>query len=107
MRMYQPITGASRTGDFVLVKQDLATKNGFRNVSATWYDQTLSFDEGLSRMSTAQKAIEDAYVHLGEIVPTVFRGRFCVETGGRHLFPTEHALKQLASILQVRKEEST
>ena len=44
----EKLQGAGNQGQFVHENQDMASKQGFDNVSKLWYDKTMSYDEGSS-----------------------------------------------------------
>ena len=41
-----PIENQRRDGDFVHATQTMASNDGYRNVSKSWFDKTISYDEG-------------------------------------------------------------
>ena len=49
---YEPLRGQGTQGDFVLNSQTIATDEGFSHVSKTWYDKTLSYDEGMELLES-------------------------------------------------------
>lgn len=89
--------GKGQSGDHVLGGQEIAVKEGFRNVSKIWYDQTMSYAGGLDLIEKGKAQTKDILATVGEMVPTVnANGEFSflhrpTET---YLIPTPHAVRQ-------------
>lgn len=91
------IVGTSREGDFVLAGQELATKEGFRNVAKIWYGQTQSYEDGLEMVTKMADLREDIVCKPIQMTPM-----FDEDTGevyfeyvdGRKFLFTPHALRQ-------------
>ena len=49
---YQKIEGEGNQGQFVHANQDMASKQGFGNVSKLWYDKTMSYDQGMEMLES-------------------------------------------------------
>ena len=71
MSDYEKLEGAGTAGDFVLENQELATKQGFGHVSKKWYDQTLSYDEGLEKLAVGRQHTSDITATLSAFTPAV------------------------------------
>ncbi|MAF43344.1 MAG: hypothetical protein CMI54_04115 [Parcubacteria group bacterium] len=98
---YRKIEGEGRQGDFVHQHQDMATKQGFGNVSKLWYDKTISYDDGMEMLETERGHRQDHLVTRGQMMFDVreidSRYRFGVEIDDQFYIPTDHALNQLVS----------
>ena len=64
---YEPLRGQGTSGDFVLNSQTIATDEGFSHVSKTWYDKTLSYDEGMELLESERGQREDFLIPRSEI----------------------------------------
>ena len=98
---YRKIEGEGRQGDFVHQHQDMATKQGFGNVSKLWYDKTISYDDGMEMLETERGHRQDHLVTRGQMMFDIreidSRYRFGVEIDDQFYIPTDHALNQLVS----------
>ena len=98
---YQPIEGKGNQGQFVHANQDMASKQGFGNVSKLWYDKTMSYDEGMELLEHDRGHRQDYLVTRGEMQFDVRevdgRARFGVEINDQFYVPTDHALKLMVS----------
>ena len=98
---YQPIEGKGNQGQFVHAGQDMASKQGFGNVSKLWYDKTISYDEGMELLEHDRGHREDYLVTRGQmqfdVRPVDGRIRFGVEIDDQFYVPTDHALKLMVS----------
>ena len=98
---YQPIEGKGNAGQFVHANQDMATKQGFGNVSKLWYDKTISYDEGMELLDHDRGQRQDYLVTRGQmqfdVRPVDGRIRFGVEIDDQFYVPTDHALKLMVS----------
>ena len=98
---YQPIEGKGNQGQFVHAGQDMASKQGFGNVSKLWYDKTISYDEGMELLETDRGHRQDHLVTrsqmLFDVRPVDGRIRFGVEIDDQFYVPTDHALKLMVS----------
>ncbi len=85
-------------GDFVLKNQTVASEKGFRNVSKTWYDKCITFDEALDKIADDQRKIQDIRGSLSDFRPVVNAdGKAALRyKDGREFVPTDHALKNIA-----------
>jgi hypothetical protein len=63
------LVGQGTQGDFVLSGQTLATDDGFKNVSKIWYDQTISVDEALEKLSAERESQEDVKIDADKLSP--------------------------------------
>jgi hypothetical protein len=96
MSDYEKLEGAGTAGDFVLENQGLATKQGFGHVSKKWYDQTMSYDEGLEKLAVGRQHTSDITATLSAFAPAVDdQGNFVMSYGERNFRPTGHALGQM------------
>jgi Domain of unknown function (DUF932) len=78
------------------------THADFRNVSAHWYPQTLSFEEGLEVVSNQKAAREDIMFDARHVVfEDDGQGKFCVRIGERSFYPTDWAARQLCNWFKV------
>ena len=98
---YEPLRGQGTSGDFVLNSQTIATDEGFSHVSKTWYDKTLSYDEGMELLESERGQREDFLVPRSDIAFDVReidgQWKFGAEIDDRFFVPTDHALVQLVS----------
>ena len=98
---YEPLRGQGTQGDFVLNSQTIATDEGFSHVSKTWYDKTLSYDEGMELLESERGQREDFLIPRSEIAFDVREidghWKFGAEIDDRFFVPTDHALVQLVS----------
>ena len=98
---YEPLKGQGTSGDFVLNSQTIATDEGFSHVSKTWYDKTLSYDEGMELLESERGQREDFLIPRSEIAFDVReiggQWKFGAEIDDRFFVPTDHALVQLVS----------
>ena len=98
---YEPLRGKGTQGDFVLNSQAIATDEGFSHVSKTWYDKTLSYDEGMELLESERGQREDFLIPRSEIAFDVReidgQWKFGAEIDDRFFVPTDHALVQLVS----------
>ena len=98
---YEPLRGKGTQGDFVLNSQTIATDEGFSHVSKTWYDKTLSYDEGMELLESERGQREDFLIPRSEIAFDVReidgQWKFGAEIDDRFFVPTDHALVQLVS----------
>ena len=98
---YQPIEGKGNQGQFVHAGQDMASKQGFGNVSKLWYDKTISYDDGMELLEHDRGHRQDYLVTRGQmqfdVRPVDGRIRFGVEIDDQFYVPTDHALKLMVS----------
>lgn len=94
------LKGSGTSGDVVLNNQVLAKKEGFQNVSKIWYNQTMSYEQGLEALEAGRAEREDIVCPASEFVP----GRkdddnlvFVHKPTGREYKAAEHALRQFAT----------
>jgi len=94
----------SYAGDFVLQNQEVASKQGFGHVSKIWFNKTMSFDDGLSKLSEQQGVIKDVMTPLSEWRTSIVDDKFSLEYVGdnndveqTNYHPTERAMSQLAT----------
>lgn len=87
-----------KAGDFVLGGQELASKEGFRNVAKIWYKQTMSYEQGLELIEQGKAVTEDIMATVTEMLPSVSNdGKFVFRyRDGREFVPTDHAVTQVA-----------
>lgn len=94
------LKGSGRDGDFVHESQEMASKQGFRNVSKSWYDKTWSYEQGMEHLESEVGEREDIVCKPKDMVPT-----FNAEDGtirfeysdGRQFQATAHAMRQYAT----------
>ena len=48
----EKLQGVGNQGQFVHQNQEMASKQGFDNVSKLWYDKTMSYDEGFEQLES-------------------------------------------------------
>jgi hypothetical protein len=92
------LTSESREGDFVHEGQEMASGDGFRNVSKLWFDKTLSFEQGLAQIEAGRAQTEDIMATGAEMVGVVNeQGKFAFRhvPSDRLFRPTEHAIRQV------------
>lgn len=97
--MSDVIQGVGNSGSFVHAHQTMAAKQGFKNVSKLWYDQTMSYEQGLEELEKDRKEREDITCEASAFVPANVDGKavFIHNPTGRHYTATEHALRQFAT----------
>jgi len=99
----EKLEGAGNQGQFVHENQDMASKQGFDNVSKLWYDKTMSYDEGFEQLESDRGHREDFEVALNQLQFGVDQVDSDVQFGmyieDQFYVPTDHALTQLASKL--------
>lgn len=94
------LVGTGRDGDFVHNSQDMAEKDGFKNVSKLWYDKTWSFEQGFEYLEAEVDEREDINCKPKDMVPTYDEdeGTVCFEyADGRKFKATAHAMRQYAT----------
>ena len=103
-RTSQVLEGTSREGDFVLRTQALADKEGYRNVSKAWFNQTKTLDHVIEETIRANHDAETFCSGLTKLEPVVGPdGNFCLADlkNDRLLNPDSHSLKQLLQLFGV------
>jgi hypothetical protein len=97
------LQGVSRDGDFVLNNQALADKQGFRNVSKIWYNQTMSYEDGCKKMDEMAKNRDDRKTSISDVqFITDLQGKFAIAfPDGFECKPTEHAMSQLSLRMEI------
>lgn len=98
MSIYKSIQATSHDGDFVLETQKVARREGFRNVSKTWYDKTRPIDKEIERLAATRSKRESLSITFRQIEPTVHKHRFALRVRDRILRPDSHAARQLGAI---------
>lgn len=93
----QVLTSNSREGDFVHQNQTMAKDDGFRNVSKLWYNQTISYDEGIEALERDKASRQDVTENIGDVVIKVGSEGLVVMVDGIEYTPTLHAMEQLAT----------
>lgn len=90
--------GGNYAGDFVLKNQTVAADQDFKNVSKTWYNKCITFDEALHKVADDQRKIQDIRGGLQDFTPAVNQSGEAVlrYKDGREFVPTDHALKNIA-----------
>lgn len=101
--MTDKLQGKGTQGDFVLQGQELATSEGFGNVSKIWYKKTLSYDQGLEAVAAQKREREDLEATLSEMTPSRdAEGIVCFEhQDGRSFRPTEYCWTKICSWLDI------
>ena len=94
-----PIQNQKRDGDFVHANQTMASSDGYRNVSKSWFDKTISYDDGFELLENDVEQREDYLVEMRELRFASEGGRFEVDYNGRKFTPTDHAISQMAANL--------
>ena len=94
-----PIENQRRDGDFVHATQTMASNDGYRNVSKSWFDKTISYDEGFELLENDVEQREDYLVEMRELRFASEGGKFEVDYNGRKFTPTDHAISQMAANL--------
>lgn len=84
-----------------LATQEKAEKEGFKNVSAIWYRKTLSFDEGMELLTKGRAETEDVFMPMSEVKFEESGGALVVNLSGSKVKPTDHALRQLSTRLDI------
>ena len=99
----EKLQGTGNQGQFVHENQDMASKQGFDNVSKLWYDKTMSYDEGFEQLESDRGHREDFEVALNDLQFGVDQVGSDVQFGmyieDQFYVPTDHALTQIASKL--------
>lgn len=84
--------------DFVLNTQTVAANEGFRNVSQTWYNKTMSFEEGMEHVENEARLRHDMMVSRQEIGFSLNdKEQFVVTIEDNEYRPTEHGCRQLCN----------
>ncbi len=97
------LTSESKVGDFVLNNQELATKEGFRNVSKIWYNKTISYEDGLNQI--LNQKVNDVILQIDDIEVSNLQLGFNID--GQDLEITDHALGQFCSRSGIRQSYLT
>lgn len=96
----EKLVGNGRQGDFVHATQQMASPDGFRNVSKLWIDKTITFALGLEQLEENKGHTEDILASPGDMVATDENGKFgFAYKDGRVFGPTPHAFAQLGTKL--------
>ena len=100
---YEKLQGTGTDGNFVLEGQTLATKQAFGHVSKKWYDQTMSYDEGLEKLAIGRQHTSDITATLSRFTPSVDEdGNFVMVHGDRKFLFGETSCP-LSSFFQGRR----
>ena len=59
-----PIENQRRDGDFVHATQTMASNDGYRNVSKSWFDKTISYDEGFELLQASVHFVFQLRLHV-------------------------------------------
>lgn len=93
----EKLVGVGNQGQFVLDNQVLATEDGFSKVNKSWFERTLTLDQGIDSIVDQRRSREDINCSISEIDFRVSNGEFVVEMiDGREYKPTEKALFDIA-----------
>lgn len=84
-----------------LATQPKAKDDGFKNVSKIWLATTISFDEGIEKLSKGRAETEDINLPMDAVSFGEKDGKLVVDLDGNKVAPTEHALRQLGSRLDI------
>lgn len=95
--MSDVLVGSGRSGDFVHANQVMASDVGFKNVAKIWYNQTISFDDGIKSVEEIKAGREDIVESIGDAVIKNDGNKVLVMIDGREFAPTQHALCQLGT----------
>lgn len=87
----------SYQGDFVHQNQEMGTKDGFKNVSKLWLQQTMSYDEAMEQMEADRANRVDHKVGMDKIAAVADERKLKLSVCDAKYVPTEHALNQLAN----------
>lgn len=85
-------------GNFVLESQDLANKEGFRNVSKVWFDQTIPIAAERERLLATRDQRYSLSTSLGRIVPEAAGGRCVLRLQDRMVEFDRHSAGQFGQI---------
>ena len=77
---------STNKGDFVLESQELADKEGHRNVSKLWFDQTTTPGEERDLLIASRDQRYTLSSSLGRITPVASRGRWALRVRDRLLY---------------------
>lgn len=93
------LTSTSREGDFVHAGQEMASAEGFKNVSKKWLDKTLTFEQGFQKLEEDRSKTEDIFATVSDFRPHIDNENKLVfqYIDGREFTPTEHAYSQIAN----------
>lgn len=84
-----------------LASQPTAAADGFKNVSKTWYDKTISFDEGLELLTKGKAETEDIHLPMEAVTFEQEDNKLVVNLDGNKVFPNKHSLGQIAARLDI------
>ena len=100
--MESRIVGQGNQGQFVHDNQGMAVKEGFRNVSKSWWDKTISYDEGMEMLEDDRGHRQDYLVNRSQMNFDVRevggRFHFGIETDDQFYVPNDHALDQIVKV---------
>ena len=97
----RPTSDKTTDGDFVHTTQEMAEEDDHRNVSKSWYEKTMSIDAEIERRATTRHERESITKRIGQLRPVDIAGRFSVAFGDRVVFPSEYAVGQLGTHLEI------
>ena len=100
--MESRIVGQGNQGQFVHDNQGMAVKEGFRNVSKSWWDKTISYDEGMEMLEDDRGHRQDYLVNRSQMSFDVRevggKFHFGIETDDQFYVPNDHALDQIVKV---------
>ena len=100
--MESRIVGQGNQGQFVHDNQGMAAKEGFRNVSKSWWDKTISYDEGMEMLEDDRGHRQDYLVNRSQMSFDVRevggKFHFGIETDDQFYVPNDHALDQIVKV---------
>ncbi len=88
-------------GNFVLHTQELASADGFRNVSKSWFETTTPIRYEIERLAASREERKYVPVSFCHLRPVAKNGRFGLQHRGHIFFPDEYAAGQLGTILGI------
>lgn len=94
------LVGKGTSGDVVLQSQDIAKDKGFGHVSRIWYNQCMTFDQGMEKITKDQQQIVDySDSPLTDWEPTIVNDNFVLRHKPTNLdySPTDHAMQHIAN----------
>lgn len=84
-----------------LASQQTGADKGFKNVSSIWLAKTLTFDKGMELLTKGKAETEDLFLPMESVKFEEDKASLVVNLDGNKVRPTEHALRQLSTRLDI------
>lgn len=96
---------ASSIEEASMIKQsqinNAATSEGFNNVNKEWIKKTLTFEQGIELLTKGKAETEDINLPMDAVTFEEDNNSLVVNLDGNKVKPTDHALRQLGSRLDI------